>query len=363
MSQCFLIKSKLTGFVLEAENGGTQPNSRVVPMDGNGRDNQIWYEDQATGTIRNKASQFCLDIENETLVVRPFQQGDPNQQWMRKDQHIRNRFDNNRVLDVMQNNRDKGAKVGAWSFNGGANQCWDFDFVGGSAPMGGGGGYPQTGATTYGGSGYPQAAGYPQSTGGYPSQQGGYPGQQSGYPGQQSGYPGQQSGYPGQQSGYPAQGGGYPAHGGHHEQGHGAQSGYPSAGGQSQPRREFFIVSEFNGKVLDIEGGKTEPGARVLMWEKHSPPKKNQLWYTDSQGLIKSALNDLPFSNSGNAEVLKIQAAQGDPRSQWTIEGNKLANRAGECADISRGHKDNGAEVISYAYKDQKNQHWRQEYV
>jgi len=36
----------------------------------------------------------------DQLVVKPFQQGDPNQQWFRQGQQIRNRLDNNKVLDV-----------------------------------------------------------------------------------------------------------------------------------------------------------------------------------------------------------------------------------------------------------------------
>ena len=62
--QFYVIKSKLNGLCLEAEGGGFQPGARVVPMDYHGRDNQVWFDDLATGTIKCKASQFCLDIES-----------------------------------------------------------------------------------------------------------------------------------------------------------------------------------------------------------------------------------------------------------------------------------------------------------
>jgi hypothetical protein len=118
-----------------------------------------------------------------------------------------------------------------------------------------------------------------------------------------------------------------------------------------------------NGKVIDIEGGNASPDARVIMWGKHGTPKKNQLWYTDQQGCIRSALNDFVFNNRGPSQGLRMHPASGDPRSQWTHDGRKIANRSGEVLDISRKSNDNGAELISYQYNSGANQHWRLEFV
>jgi len=333
----YIIKSKLTGYALDVEGGG-RIGARVIPWDRHGKDNQLWYDDMATGTIRTKAGNFCMDIENDQLCVREFQPGDPNQQWVRQDQHIRNRLDQNRVLDIMNNSRDKGAKIAAWAFNGGQNQCWEFENVGGQPPMGGGGYYP------------PAQGGYPSTQGGYPPTQGGFPPAQA--------YPSSQGGYPSGQGGYPSsQGQGYP------QSGYPSAPGYPQGGYPSQQRREFYIVSGMNGKVVDIEGENSSPGARVLMWGKYHTPKKNQLWYADQQGFIRSALNDMVFSSHGSGHGLKMQPPSGDPRSQWVVEGRKIGNRAGEALDISRKNNDNGAELIPYSYHDSSNQHWRLEYV
>jgi hypothetical protein len=57
-------------------------------------------------------------------------------------------------------------------------------------------------------------------------------------------------------------------------------------------RREFQIVSDMNGLVLDVKHNNANPGAEVIMWNKKSPPARNQLWYADQQGFIRSALND-----------------------------------------------------------------------
>jgi len=135
---------------------------------------------------------------------------------------------------------------------------------------------------------------------------------------------------------------------------------YPQHGGG---RREFFIVSEQNNNVLDIKKADKKPGAPVIMYKRNSPPSNNQLWYLNPQGFIVSALNDMVFHNNTKGQGLKTENYTGDPRSEWRVEGVKIMNRAGECLDIRGASNSNGAEVCAYDYKDQKNQHWRVEYV
>ena len=63
-------------------------------------------------------------------------------------------------------------------------------------------------------------------------------------------------------------------------------------------RREFQLASEMHGKVLDVRGANKDPGANVIVYSKHSPAAKNQLWYTDHQGFLRSALNDFALDAS-----------------------------------------------------------------
>jgi len=266
----YVIKTKLSDFVLDAEGGGKAGN-RVITFDKHGQDNQVWYDDSTTGTIRLKAGNLCLTIKNNELYVEKYKEGNPDQQWVRQDQYIRNRVDQNKVLDVYEGSTKKGAKVGAWAYHGKKNQCWDFIFVGGEAPVTGG---PQAGAG-----------------------------------------------------------------------------------------RQFYIVSDMNGKVLDVSGGNANEGTKVVMWDKHTPAAPNQLWIIDQTGYIRSALNQMTFCNTKAGEDLKMQPASGDPRNQWTFHGKKVGNRASECLDISGGSDSNGASVCSFAYKDQKNQHWTAQFV
>lgn len=64
---------------------------------------------------------------------------------------------------------------------------------------------------------------------------------------------------------------------------------------------EFYIVSEKNGKVLDIadvpQKNKKSVICMPVTHTKLYPPPKSQLWYTDElTGFVHSALNDAVFT-------------------------------------------------------------------
>jgi len=50
-------------------------------------------------------------------------------------------------------------------------------------------------------------------------------------------------------------------------------------------------------KVLDIAGGSSLPEAKVIVWPKKAGiDRRNQLWYFDENGIIRSALNDFALT-------------------------------------------------------------------
>lgn len=318
-SQTYIIVSRLHGMALDIERGAANPGTRVMPWTKHGKENQQWYDDPATGTIRTKLNGFCLDIEgDQSLRVMPYQPGDPNQQWERDAEgYIRNRVHRNKVLDIFGQSREAGAKIGMWDANGGSHQLWNFEFVGG---------------------------------------QPGYPGGQPGYP---SGQPYQS--YPGSYPGSDPSSGHHHQHHHHHPEGP-YPGGYPAPGAMYQ-RREFFIISDLNGLVLDVKGNNANPGAEVIMWNRKQQPAKNQLWYADQQGVIRSALNDFAIDASHGNKV-KLEPFNGSPNQIWVLEGNKITNRGtGNCLDICGENHNPGAELCSWRFKDSRNQHWRIEYV
>ena len=60
-----------------------------------------------------------------------------------------------------------------------------------------------------------------------------------------------------------------------------------------------MIKSKMNGKVVDVDQGNAQPGASLIMWPMHRPPRDNQLFYFDSFGAIRSKMNDFAFDSSG----------------------------------------------------------------
>jgi len=130
-------------------------------------------------------------------------------------------------------------------------------------------------------------------------------------------------------------------------------------------RRPFMIVSEMNGKALDINKGQSRPGADVIMYQRKMDRSPNQLWYLDHSGIIRSMLNDFALEAKKQGDHFEMEPFNGAPRQQWIFDRNRIINRAfpGECMDIERAENKDGAHVIAWPYKGSINQHWRIDYV
>jgi len=130
-------------------------------------------------------------------------------------------------------------------------------------------------------------------------------------------------------------------------------------------KRPYQIVSEMNGKALDIKGGAGHPGAEVIMWNRKLDRSANQLWYNDHTGCIRSMLNDMALECGAQGQHFCMSPYNGAPRQQWTWSGNRIINRMvpGECLDIEREEQRDGARVVAWAYKGSPNQHWRQQFI
>jgi len=128
-----------------------------------------------------------------------------------------------------------------------------------------------------------------------------------------------------------------------------------------------MIISELNGKVLDIKHAANNAGADVIMFRAKSGggQKDNQLWYTDDSGVIRSILNDFALEAKGKGDKFEMEPFNGMPRQQWIIDGNKIINRVhrNECMDIKNNDGSDGATVCCWDYKGSANQHWRIDHV
>ncbi|ESO07555.1 hypothetical protein HELRODRAFT_170099 [Helobdella robusta] len=263
--QYYLIKSQLNGQCLDVSKAGGD-GSKVIVFKKHGKPNQLWYDHDATGTIRSKCNDLCLEIKGHLLLVKAFESGNPNQQWQRHDKLIRNRLNHNQVIEILNSTT---GDVGENNLNNEKNQLWDFEYVPSAGPA------PQT---------------------------------------------------------------------------------------VFKRSDEYYIVSEKNGKVLDIIDAPKKDKKSVIptlvVHNKQYPPPKSQLWYTDElSGFIHSALNDAVFVDLG-AVNLVMATYKVHKDYQWKLDGKKIVNGAGLVLDIRGDTDKDGANLCAYKYNGQPNQHW-----
>jgi len=65
-----------------------------------------------------------------------------------------------------------------------------------------------------------------------------------------------------------------------------------------RPARCFYIVSQWNGKVLDVRGDEASAGAALIVYDRKPVIATNQVWYEDELGLLRSKLNGYVIDTS-----------------------------------------------------------------
>lgn len=129
-------------------------------------------------------------------------------------------------------------------------------------------------------------------------------------------------------------------------------------------RRMFYIVSEYYSRVvLDVRRERATAGTDVIIWPKKSRSQsKNQLWYFDTHGVIRSALNDLvieaQYGSSAKTAAHERRACQ-----EWTVVEQGLISKTGECLELNEDEVQDGSAVYSAKFYDNPNQRWRLEYA
>jgi len=126
----------------------------------------------------------------------------------------------------------------------------------------------------------------------------------------------------------------------------------------------FFIKSQMNGKVMDVEEASTDAGTKVIMYDQNSDAPDNQLFYEDKYGMIHSKLNDfvLDFDDG------KIRVNPYDPMKdsqQWVISGDTIRHKVNhnQVIDIIDEDSWNGAYLCGYDFHGKSNQLWNIEYI
>ncbi|GCE28829.1 hypothetical protein KDA_43130 [Dictyobacter alpinus] len=117
----------------------------------------------------------------------------------------------------------------------------------------------------------------------------------------------------------------------------------------------YVIQSRLNGYVLDIRGGNTSPGARIIAYPLNTPLTPNQVWYISADGYIVSALNGyvLDISGASTAPATPIisypRNSPASSNQRWRISrGYIISELNGYVLDIYGGNTAPGTQIISY---------------
>jgi len=124
----FKIKSALNGLVLEVADCDIAPGARVHTWEDSDGDNQLWYEDQITGTIRSKLNDLCLEVSADGAQMNPYQPEEINQHWAVADTKIVNGDMPDHVFDISASCMDPGADIVNWEDHDGPNQHFDIEY-------------------------------------------------------------------------------------------------------------------------------------------------------------------------------------------------------------------------------------------
>lgn len=136
-------------------------------------------------------------------------------------------------------------------------------------------------------------------------------------------------------------------------------------------RENNYLVHEKSGKVLDVEGGSSKSGGRVIVYQKHGG--NNQRWYFDHDNADKKyficsqvgvgQVIDIAGSAKRGGKLLSYQGRiKNNANQTWNMNRmGRLLSGIGSVADIEGGSIKVGANVIAWDFHGGNNQLWTME--
>lgn len=131
----YQIINKNSGKCLDVPGSSSDNNVKIIQYDATGSANQLWkfvYVSKGLYKIKNKYSEKCLDIINESGVTYLVQNQDnngPNQKWILRKSgggfYFIASSASNKFLDVPQSSKNSGEKIILYAQTNNDNQMWD----------------------------------------------------------------------------------------------------------------------------------------------------------------------------------------------------------------------------------------------
>ncbi|MGK5678250.1 ricin-type beta-trefoil lectin domain protein [Actinoplanes sp. URMC 104] len=121
------------------------------------------------------------------------------------------------------------------------------------------------------------------------------------------------------------------------------------------------LISNLNGKCLDVPNGNFSDGVRVQMWTCNGTAA--QRW-TFVNGTLQTSNNkclDVAWGSTANGAVIQIVNCSGNPAQQFVLSaaGDLVNPQANKCVDIDAWNPNDGAVLILWDCTGGANQKWR----
>eukprot|EP01036_Dinobryon_divergens_P026001 gene26001-34602_t len=117
----------------------------------------------------------------------------------------------------------------------------------------------------------------------------------------------------------------------------------------------YFIKNPETGKVLDIAGGKSANGTKIIAWEKHGG--RNQIWEINPDGTISNPQSGKVLDISGiDQTTIVLYDKHGGENQKWVIteDGTIVNPQSGKAFNI----KGRGNNIILGTKHGRANQQW-----
>jgi hypothetical protein len=120
------------------------------------------------------------------------------------------------------------------------------------------------------------------------------------------------------------------------------------------------IVSDWQGKCIDVPGANFSDGVHLQMWDCASTDA--QRW-TFADGTLKTKNNlcmDVAWGSRDNGAIVQVAHCSGNPAQQWVLSdaGDLVNPQANKCLDIQNWNPANGAALQIWECAGTANQKW-----
>lgn len=120
------------------------------------------------------------------------------------------------------------------------------------------------------------------------------------------------------------------------------------------------IVSNWNGKCIDIPNSNTTDGTPLQMWDCNGTGAQSWTFYSDGTVRALGKCMDVAWGSTANGAVIQLVACNGNPAQKFVLSGaGDLVNpQANKCVDIKDWNGNSGARLQTWECGGSANQKW-----